>query len=220
MRDTSKYISSNKGEKPRRDYDLMKDIRSQKLYKYDVSTRDKVARQYLTENYKHKPNTSIVPGQLVMFNYFEPKTKEELKYYDAMPVTIFFGTYNSTEGRRVIGFNIHYYPPRIRYRIMERIFEIFKPFYLKSFNSPLKNELSHFDYHWLMEQLERAGLDFGVRQYIPSLCAAVTPLPTEAWSVAVFTEGVFKKETRQQILSYWKDKIEKGNKKIKHEKSL
>lgn len=209
MRDTKKYISNTKGEKPKRDYDLLKDIRSQKLYKSNVDIRNKVARQYLNENYKHRKNTTIIPGQLVMFNYFEPKTKEELKYYDAMPVTIFFGAYNSTEGRRVIGFNIHYYPPKIRYQIMERIFEIFKPFYLKSFDNPLKQELSHFDYHWLMKQLEEAGLDFGVRQYIPSLCAAVTPLPTEAWSVAVFTEGVFKKETRQQILSYWKDKIER-----------
>ena len=65
--------------------------------------------------------------------------------------------------------------------------------------SPLKSELSHFDYKWLIEQLERAHLDFGVRQYIPSLCASVIPIPPEAWAKAVFTEGHFKKETREQI---------------------
>lgn len=208
MRDTSKYITKNVGQKPKRNYNLRKDVRSQKLYKENNKVRDKVSRLYLTDNYEHRQTGSMIPGQLVMFNYFEPKTKEELEYYDAMPVVIFFGDYVSKEGRRIIGFNLHYYPPRIRFQIMERIFEIYKPFYLKSFNKPLKNELSHFDYKWLVEQLEKAGMDFGVRQYIPGLCSAVTPLPTEAWSKAVFTEGRFKKRTREQILKYWKDKLQ------------
>ena len=208
MRDTSKYIDNNVGKKPAKNYDLYKDIRSQKLYKSNVQVRDNVARSYLEENYDHKQTNTILPGQLVMFNYFERKTKEELEYYDAMPVTIFFGVYNSKEGKRIIGFNLHYYPPRIRYRVMERIFQIYKPFYLKNFNTPLKSEMSHFEYQWLMEQLSSSGLDFGVRQYIPALCSAVTPLPTEAWSKAVFTEGRFKKRTREQIMKYWRDKLE------------
>ena len=202
---TNNYIKKNVGEKPPRNYDLLEDIRSQKLYKSNVETRDRVARQFLEENYPYKSNMSIIPGQLVMFNYFEPKTKDELEYYDAKPVTIFFGVYNSSQGRRVIGFNIHYYPPRIRFQVMQRIWEIYKPFYLKSFNDPLTKELTYFDYHWLMEQLEKIGLDFGVRQYDPSLCNKVTPLPTEAWSIAVFTEGMFRKRTREQIMNYWKN---------------
>lgn len=209
MRDTSKYIHNKVGEKAPKNYDLLKDIRSQKLYKSNVGTRDKVARQYLTENYDSKTTKAILPGQLVMFNYFEPKTKEDLEYYDAMPVTIFFGIYNAKEGKRVIGFNIHYFPPKMRYQIMERIYEIFKPFYMKSWSEPLTTELSHFDYHWMIEQLEKAGLEFGVRQYIPSLCAKVVPLPTEAWSVAVFTEGAFKKRTREAIMNYWQQWITK-----------
>ena len=34
------------------------------------------------------------------------------------------------------------------------------------------------------------------------------PIPLESWSKAVLTEGVFKKETRTQILKYWKDKAD------------
>lgn len=209
MRDTSKYINNSIGKNVPRNYNLLKDIRSQKLYKYSTDVRNNVARQYLNEHYKPKSNQSIIPGQLVMFDYFEPKTKEELEYYDAMPMTIFFGVYNSKEGRRVIGFNIHYFPPKMRFKIMERIYEIFKPFYNKSFNKALREELSHFDYHWLIEQLERVGLSFGVRQYDPSLCSKVIPIPTESWNVAVFTEGVFRKRTREQIMNYWKQWIEK-----------
>ena len=211
-RDTSRYLTNNVGEKPPKRYDLHDDIRDQKLYKASIKVRDKVARKYLLENYKSSNTSKIFPGQLVMFKYFEPKTKEDLKYYDATPVNNFFGIHNTEQGKRVIGFNIHYYPPRMRYQVMERIFEIYKPFYLKTFNEPLKSELSHFDYKWLIEQLERAHLDFGVRQYIPSLCASVTPIPPEAWAKAVFTEGHFKKETREQIMKYWRDLAQKQKK--------
>lgn len=205
-RDTSKYLTNNVGEKPKRNYNLIKDIRSQKLIRSNVEVRDMVARKYLMENYDAVGPRYILPGQLVMFNYFTPLTKDELEYYDAKPVTIFFGIYNSKKGKRIIGFNIHYYPPRIRYQIMNRIFEIYKPFYLKSFNNPIKKTMSHFEYSWLMQQLESAKLDFGVRQYDPSLCGGVTPIPAEAWAKAVFTEGHFKKSTRDKILQYWKEK--------------
>ena len=93
---------------------------------------------------------------------------------------------------------------------MNRIFEIYKPFYMKSFNSPIKSEMDYFEYKWLMRQLEKAKLDFGVRQYDPLKCGKIIPLPTEAWAKAVFTEGHFKKETREKIMQYWKNKVIKS----------
>ena len=107
-RTTSNYLTDSIGKKPSKKYSLHDDIREQKLYKANVKVRDKVARKYLSENYESSNASKIFPGQLVMFNYFEPKTKEDLKYYDAMPVTIFFGIHNTEQGKRVIGFNIHY----------------------------------------------------------------------------------------------------------------
>lgn len=205
-----------KNNKAPRGFDMMKAIRDDKLYKANVKRRDTVARQYVSENYAVEGKKSILPGQLIMFNYFEPATKEQLQYYDAMPCTIFFGIVKTKNGPRVIGFNIHYYPPRIRYRLMTRIYEIFKPIYEKQFNEPLQAEMSYFNYKMLISQLEKAKLDFGIREYIPNLMAGITPVPVAGWSKAVFTEGHFKKETREQILNYWKNKsmgIDKEKKK-------
>jgi hypothetical protein len=45
--------------------------------------------------------------------------------------------------------------------------------------------------------------------------ASVVPIPVKDWPKAVLTEGHFRKETRQQILNYWKNKaggIEKPKK--------
>ena len=201
--------------KPGKDFQLIKAIQGKKqknnngepsLYKANIKKRDTSVRKFIDESVKIKNNSTVLPGQLVMFNYFQPKTEEQLKYYDAMPCTIFFGIVKTKEGPRVIGFNIHYYPPRIRYELMDRIFDIFKPFYLKSWNGELESEISDFNYRILIRQLQKAKLDFGIREYIPQLMHKIQPIPPKYWQKAVFTEGRFKKETRTQILNYWKNK--------------
>lgn len=201
--------------KPGKDFQLIKAIQGKKqrnnngepsLYKANIKKRDTSVRKFIDESVKIKNNSTVLPGQLVMFNYFQPKTEEQLKYYDAMPCTIFFGIVKTKEGPRVIGFNIHYYPPRIRYELMDRIFDIFKPFYLESWNGELESEISDFNYRMLIRQLQKAKLDFGIREYIPQLMHKIQPIPPKYWQKAVFTEGRFKKETRTQILNYWKNK--------------
>lgn len=200
-------------KKPDKNFQLIKAIRGKKqknndgepsLYKANIRARDRKVRR-LTEELSLGTEKSMIPGQLIMFNYFEPKTKEELEYYDAMPCTIFFGIINTKNGKRVIGFNIHYYPPRMRYRILDKIFDIFKPIYLKSWNNPLKKEIPDFNYKMIMKQLQKAKLEFGIREYIPSLMAKITPIPPKMWQKAVFSEGHFKKRTRDAIMNYWKN---------------
>ena len=180
------------------------------LYKANVVARDNRVRKFIDENAKTTNSQPIFPGQLVMFNYFQPKTEEQLEYYDAMPCTIFFGNIKSKEGPRVIGFNLHYYPPKIRFQVIDRIFEIFKPLYLESWNKSLNNEMPDFNYKMLMRQLQKAKLDFGIRQYIPQLMHKITPIAPMHWQKAVFTEGRFKKRTREQILNYWAKRLEKN----------
>ena len=210
---SKKKYNSNKAPK---DFDMYKAIREEKDYKSNVKRRDVNSRKYLEEHFEVKGKKSVLPGQLILFDYFEPATKDKLEYYDAMPCTIFFGIVNTKNGKRVIGFNIHYYPPRIRFQLMNRIYEIFKPIYASQFNTVLTEEMSYFNYKMLISQLQKAKLDFGIREYIPNLMARVTPIPVSNWPKAVLTEGHFKKETREQILNYWKNKsagIEKPKKK-------
>jgi len=205
--------------KPPRDYSLIKGIRGEKLYKSNIGVRDTRVRKWVDENLERKGNATIMPGQLIMFNYFEPATKEELEYYDAMPCTIFFNEFKNKEGQlRVLGFNLHYYPPRIRYIVVDRIFSIFKPIYEKSWNNPLKTGMSYMQYKMLMQQLEDQGLDFGVREYIPNLMHDIVPIPPKDWQKAVFTEGRFKKRTREQILNYWQKKVSGQNPEPKKQK--
>lgn len=204
-------------KKPDKTFQLIKAIRGKKqknndgepsLYKANIRARDRKVRR-LTEELSLGTEKSMLPGQLIMFNYFEPKTKEDLEYYDAMPCTIFFGTIKTDNGPRVIGFNLHYYPPKIRYAVLDRIFDIFKPMYLESWDKPLDSEIPDFNYKMIMRQLQASKLDFGIREYIPKLMAKITPIPPNMWQKAVFSEGHFKKRTREAILKYWSNWKEK-----------
>lgn len=190
-------------------FSMMDDIKSSPLY--GKTGRDGPARDFIKENAEPTNGNSIVPGQLIMFDYFEPATKEELEYYDAGPCTIFFNVFNTSKGQRVLGFNIHYYPPKMRYQIMNRIFEIYRPVYRKYFSEPQTKEFDAFDYETLISELNRANLGFGVRMYIPELMANLRIVPANMWKVAVFTEGWFKKMNRATIMKFW-EKWLKGTK--------
>jgi len=190
-----------------RKFSLMQEVKKHPLY--TKSNRDAKARAMI-EEYKEKQEkkmtskNNITPGQLVLFKYLNPKTKEELEYYDASPCTIFFGIFNSKEGKRVLGFNIHYFPPQLRYRIMDKIYEMYRPVYRKYFETGVPQELDGFDYRFLTDELERHNLSFAVRMYIPNLIGDTYIVPPKLWPTSMMTEGWFKKETRAAIMNYFK----------------
>lgn len=190
-------------------YRLIDEIKKSPYYNKEMSRNAKRSREFLMEHLETTGAGRILPGQLIIFDYFEPKTKEELEYYDAGPLTIFFNVINTKDGKRVLGFNLHYYPTKMRFQIMDRIFEIYKPIYSKYFKSGNMSAIDAFDYQYLIDSLESAGLGFGVRMYIPGLIGKVYKIPPQMWHVAAFTEGWFKKQTRAAIMRYWKQWIKK-----------
>ena len=185
-------------------YSLLEEIKKSPYYGETHTARnDARARAFVEEHCPIIGSGRIVPGQLILFKYFEPKTKEDLEYWDSSPQTIFFNVINTQQGKRVLGFNIHYYPPKMRYQIMDTIFNIYKPMLSKYFKEGNKSSIDAFDYRYLVDSLEKAGLGFGVREYIPNLIKEVRVVPPQMWHVAVFTEGWFKKQTRTAIMRYW-----------------
>ena len=207
-------------DKKKNGFDLIKDgIKKNPLYKKPYNTKKVEAANIIKESCEKV--TKIVPGQIVYFNYFNPITKEDLQYYDATPLTIYFNTYTSKQGTRVIGFNLHYYPPKLRYKIMNLIFKLFKPAFTnsKTWESGVQTSVQFFDYETIIEELSKYKLQFGVRQYDPKLMTDKRIVPTKWLSTALFTEGNFKKETRKQIMDYWKNWSPNPGKKSKDVKS-
>ena len=154
-----------------------------------------------------KPTTKyFLPGQVVLFGYDETKYKEELEYYDKTPLTLFCGITRTDDGViREIGFNLHYYPPHIRARILNTTYEVFKSHFQKSFNDPQHKPAGFINYKALKHLLKRnAKISFGIKMYIPVLRCKSYVLPTRLLPTAFYTEGHFSNATLAQIQKFWR----------------
>lgn len=170
-----------------------------------TNIRSKLAYAEIMKNLK--PTTKyLLPGQLVLFEYLEPKFKEDLEYYDRTPFTLFFGITRTEDGNiREIGLNLHYYPPHTRARILNKTFQVFKPYFEKYFNDPTHKPnaiISWSSLKHLMKINDKIG--FGVKMYIPVLRGKSYVVPPRLWPTAFYTEGHFSKATLQQIFSFWR----------------
>ena len=186
-------------------FKLLNAINEHPLAKRPTSIRSKLAYKELLS--LTKPTKKyLLPGQIVLFHYSEPKFKEELAYYDASPLTLFCGITRTDDGNiREVGVNLHYYPPFTRTRIITEIYQHFKPYFDQNFN-----EVSGKPNTWIsykaIKHLAKANqkLGFGIKMYIPVLRGASYVLPTRLVPTACFTEGHFSKATLQQIFHFWR----------------
>lgn len=154
-----------------------------------------------------KPTSKyLLPGQIVLFGYAQPKYAEELDYYDKTPLTLFFGITRTNDGViREIGLNLHYYPPRIRARILNTTYNVFKHHFKKHFNDAPDRPAGFINYNALKHILKRHNkIAFGVKMYIPVLRGKSYVLPTRLLPTAFYTEGHFSKATLAQVQKFWR----------------
>ena len=188
-----------------KNYQLDEAINNHPLVKRPTAIRSKLAYKEIIHNTK-PTKKYLLPGQVVLFHYAEPKFKEELEYYDRTPFTLFLGITRTKDGNiREVGLNLHYYPPFARARILNHTYEVFKPYFDKNFNDITGKPNTFISYDRL-KHLMRTNLKiaFGIKMYIPVLRQASWVIPTRLLSTAIFTEGHFSKASLQQIFHFWR----------------
>lgn len=188
-----------------KNYQLDEAINNHPLVKRPTAIRSKLAYKEIIHNTK-PTKKYLLPGQVVLFHYAEPKFKEDLEYYDRTPFTLFLGITRTKDGNiREVGLNLHYYPPFARARILNHTYEVFKPYFDKNFNDVTGKPNTFISYDRL-KHLMRTNLKiaFGIKMYIPVLRQASWVIPTRLLSTAIFTEGHFSKASLQQIFHFWR----------------
>lgn len=188
-----------------KNYQLDEAINNHPLVKRPTAIRSKLAYKEIIHNTK-PTKKYLLPGQVVLFHYAEPKFKEELEYYDRTPFTLFLGITRTKDGNiREVGLNLHYYPPYARARILNHTYEVFKPYFDKNFNEVTGKPNTFISYDRL-KHLMRTNLKiaFGIKMYIPVLRQASWVIPTRLLSTAMYTEGHFSKASLQQIFHFWR----------------
>lgn len=167
--------------------------------------RSKLAYKEILKNTKGTTKY-MLPGNIYMFFYQEPKYKEELDYYDATPMILSLGLIRTKDNViREVGLNLHYFPPFARERILNHTYNVFKPWFDKQFNDP-QHKPSHFiNWDRLKHVMNKnMRLAFGIKMYIPVLRGATYQIPTRLLPIGYFTEGHFAKSTIPQIYKFWR----------------
>ena len=180
-------------------------IQDHPLSRRPTNMRSKLAYSEIMKLIK-PTNKYLLPGQIVVFGYSEPKFKEDLEYYDKTPFTIFLGITRTNEGNiREVGLNLHYYPPRIRSRILTTTYNVFKSHFQKHFNDSPDKPAGFINYKALKHIMRsNTKIGFGIKMYIPVLRGKSYVLPTRLLPTAFYTEGHFSKATLAQIQKYWR----------------
>lgn len=186
-------------------FNIIEAINEHPLARKPTSIRSKLAYSDIMKNIK-PTKKYLLPGQVVLFHYAEPKYKEELEYYDASPLTLFVGITRTDDGNiREVGINLHYFPPFTRTRVIEAVYNHFKPYFQKNFNEITGKPntwISYSDVKHIVKSNAKIG--FGVKMYIPVLRGASYVLPTRLLATACYTEGHFSKATLQNVFHFWR----------------
>ena len=180
-------------------------IQDHPLSRRPTNMRSKLAYSEIMKLVK-PTNKYLLPGQIVVFGYSEPKFREALDYYDKTPFVIFLGITRTNEGNiREVGLNLHYYPPRIRSRILTTTYNVFKSHFQKHFNDSPDKPAGFINYKALKHIMRsNTKIGFGIKMYIPVLRGKSYVLPTRLLPTAFYTEGHFSKATLAQIQKYWR----------------
>jgi hypothetical protein len=134
--------------------------------------------------------TKARPGFMYMFQY-DPKTKQDLPYYDRFPLVFPFRITN--EG--FYGLNLHYLPLDYRAKMMNSLYLLTNN---KQYNETTKLRLSY--------QILESSSKFNmfkpcVKQYLNShVKSRLLFIPAEQWDVALFLPTArFVKSTQQKV---------------------
>lgn len=174
------------------------------LKRRPINMRSRIAYREILLNTK-PTNKYLLPGQISIFSYPNPKTEEDLDYYDKTPMTVFFGlTRDKKNNIREVGINMHYFPPFARTRVLNSIYEVFKQYYQMQFNEPIHKVNHYINWPVLKRLCKKYKIGFAVKMYIPMLRRNTHIIPTRLLPTAIYTEGHFAKDVLTNIMTYWR----------------
>ncbi len=179
-------------------------INEHPLKRKPINLRSRLAYQEILRNLK-PTSKYLLPGQIVCFEYLEPKTEADLEYWDKTPLTVFCGlTRDNKNNIREIGVNLHYFPPFARTRVLNSVYEVFKRYYQMQFNESQHKVNAYISYRVLKSLMKKYKIGFATKMYVPSLRSRSYVVPTRLLPTALYTEGHFSKASLQQIMQFWR----------------
>jgi hypothetical protein len=155
--------------------------------------------------YKYQ-RSILYQGGLFMFEYLNPKYKDTsvLPWFDQYPLVISLGPIVTKQGIRNIGFNLHLLPPKIRIIVLCKIFELYKRLYRYQIYYKIEKPVN-IHYKDIILALQKYGVKFAVRMYIPKRTRKIIRFPMMTWYKAIFipSRGYYGIKA-QKLIEAWK----------------
>lgn len=148
----------------------------------------------------------LFQGGLFTFEYKNPKYKgtSVLPWFDKYPLVLSLGPVTTQQGIRNIGFNLHLLPPKIRIIVICAVFELYKKMYRYQIFMKRESPVM-LRYTQIVEKLEKYGVKFCVRMYIPRRMAQIVKFPYKDWHKAIFLPSRGYDSIRsRQLIKEWK----------------
>lgn len=142
---------------------------------------------------KSRLSSQPILGNMYMF-FYDPKTAEELPYYDTFPLVFPF---EKADGG-FLGLNMHYLPPQLRAKLMDGLYEYAND---DAYN---ENTRLSMNYQLLRSASKMKFFAPCVKRYLSShMRSKFMYIAPKEWDIALFlpTER-FKKEAKQVV---WQD---------------
>lgn len=164
----------------------------------------------------HLRGQFMVPGKLYIFNYDTPKYQDVLPWFDTQPLVLSLGPIKTKEGIRNLGLNMHLLPPTIRRIVLVKIFEMNKSIYKDQLFNEVQKQVP-VKWQELIKPLEKYGIAFCIRMYIPELQRNIVEFKYEEWKDAIYIESKgLNKITFEELRIEWANFVHKsGNKALK-----
>lgn len=167
----------------------------------------------------------FILGRLYTFLYDDPKYKDELIFYSAMPISLFIG-YSKNAPENPMMVNMHFIPPQIRKAIFDRIYldnrskiNSIEKSVEKNRNNDRELSTTYYD---LQKSLIKSGYGFAIRSYI------VERIKTEPliisyndwWRILTFANQNLMKKSVMEIYKMYKLKLDSDWKPFTKEKPI
>lgn len=197
-----------------KDYDLWKEIEKHTWKKSGQPSKKALEwyKKYAIKDseFWHKYKM-LRQGFLYIFHYDTPKYGDILDFFDTEPLVISFGKTETSLGDRDIGVNLHLMPRKLRAIIMYKIFELNRN-YFKEQLFKTKQKPVPITWEQIKKPLEKYGIGFAIRMYIPELRKQTLEFPFENWKDAIYIESKgYSKKTIEQIEELWREFVRKSN---------
>lgn len=173
----------------------------------DFDTSEKVGRWLRTYAPDHLYAGLQLQGQLYMFDYDDPLGAEQgtLDAWDTSPLVLNFGLVLANTGNIVeYGINLHWLPKEVRKEFMSDIFNLFKEKYDGEMYSNKPRAINAFGWEQLQEYIEKYGIDFATKAYIPQRRTHTIMFEYQDWAKATLipSKGFAGISEKQVELNY------------------